>query len=79
MTNAKKIIFSVALAVAFSSCVSKKKFAGLQTELASTKTDLERRGEMVNDFKNKLVTCEQEKQRAVHRILCTLRLTVESV
>jgi chemotaxis protein MotB len=64
MTNAKKIIFSVALAVAFSSCVSKKKFAGLQTELASTKTDLERRGEMVNDFKNKLVTCEQEKQRA---------------
>jgi chemotaxis protein MotB len=64
MTNAKKIIFSVAVAVAFSSCVSKKKFAGLQTELASTKTDLERRGEMVNDFKNKLVTCEQEKQRA---------------
>lgn len=52
------------MAVAISSCVSKKKFAGLQTELAGTKADLERRGEMVNDFKNKLVSCEQDKQRA---------------
>lgn len=64
MSIPKKIILSVAVAVAFSSCVSKKKFAGLQTELAGTKADLERRGEMVNDFKNKLVTCEQDKQRA---------------
>jgi chemotaxis protein MotB len=64
MSVSKKIMYSVAAAVAFSSCVSKKKFAGLQTELASTKADLERRGEMVNDFKNKLVTCEQDKLRA---------------
>lgn len=64
MSISRKVILSVAAAIAFSSCVSKKKFAGLQTELASTKADLERRGEMVNDFKNKLVTCEQDKQRA---------------
>jgi len=64
MSVSKKIMYSIAAAVAFSSCVSKKKFAGLQTELESTKADLERRGEMVNDFKNKLVTCEQDKQRA---------------
>jgi chemotaxis protein MotB len=64
MTITQKIFFSVLVAVAFSSCVAKKKFAGLQTELASTKADLERRGEMVNDFKNKLVSCEQDKQRA---------------
>ncbi|MDP1817425.1 MAG: OmpA family protein [Leadbetterella sp.] len=64
MISTKGIIFSIAVAVTFSSCVSKKKFAGLQTELASTKADLDRRGEMVNDFKNKLVTCEQDKQRA---------------
>lgn len=60
----KRVIIVFAAAVAFSSCVSKKKFAGLQTELTATKADLERRGEMVNDFKNKLVTCEQEKERA---------------
>lgn len=43
--------------------MSKKKFASLQSELASTKADLERRGELVNDFKNKLVACEQERDR----------------
>lgn len=59
----KKILYVALAATIFTSCVSKKKFAGLQTELASTKADLERRGEMVNDFKNKLVTCEQEKER----------------
>jgi chemotaxis protein MotB len=64
MISTRGIIFSTAVVLAFSSCVSKKKFAGLQTELASTKADLDRRGEMVNDFKNKLVTCEQDKQRA---------------
>ncbi|MCP9769796.1 OmpA family protein [Lacihabitans sp. LS3-19] len=64
MGISKRVIIVFAATIAFSSCVSKKKFAGLQTELTATKADLERRGEMVNDFKNKLVTCEQEKERA---------------
>lgn len=63
MNYSKKLLYAVAVSVVFTSCVTKKKFVSLQGELASTKADLERRGEMVNDFKNKLVTCEQEKER----------------
>jgi len=60
----KKLIYTLLVGLAFTSCVSKKKYASLQSELASTKADLERRGELVNDFKNKLVACEQERDRA---------------
>lgn len=60
----KKLIYTLLVGLAFTSCVSKKKFTSLQQELASTKADLERRGELVNDFKNKLVACEQERDRA---------------
>ncbi len=59
----KSSIYALAIAVAFSSCVSKKKLAGVQSELATTKAELDRRGELVNDFKNKLVACEQERDR----------------
>jgi chemotaxis protein MotB len=58
-----KSISFLAIIILFSSCVGKKKYTALQTELIATKADLERRGEIVNDFKNKLVTCEQEKER----------------
>jgi chemotaxis protein MotB len=63
MGISKKLIYTLLVGLAFTSCVSKKKFASLQSELASTKADLERRGELVNDFKNKLVACEQERDR----------------
>lgn len=59
----KKLSFFIAICFLFASCVAKKKFVSLQSELAASKADIERRGEMINDFKNKLVTCEQEKQR----------------
>jgi chemotaxis protein MotB len=64
MGISKKLIYTLLVGLAFTSCVSKKKFASLQSELASTKADLERRGELVNDFKNKLVACEQERDKA---------------
>ncbi len=60
----KKLVYTLLAGLAFTSCVSKKKFASLESELASTKADLERRGELVNDFKNKLVACEQDRDRA---------------
>ncbi len=60
----KKLVYTLLVGLAFTSCVSKKKFASLESELASTKADLERRGELVNDFKNKLVACEQDRDRA---------------
>ncbi len=66
MGISKRLIYTLLVGLAFTSCVSKKKFASLQSELASTKADLERRGELVNDFKNKLVACEQERDRAAN-------------
>lgn len=56
--------FGILCAIVFmSSCVAKKKFISLQAELSNAQTDLQKRGDMVNDFKNKLVSCEQEKER----------------
>jgi chemotaxis protein MotB len=72
MNFLKQIIYVAIIATLFTSCVSKKKFAGLETELAATKADLEKRGELVNDFKNKLVTCEQEKERMAASSKATL-------
>lgn len=63
MGMTKNLIYALLVSLAFTSCVSKKKFTSLQSELASTKADLERRGELVNDYKNKLVACEQERDR----------------
>jgi chemotaxis protein MotB len=63
MIISRKFLLFLGVVFFFTSCVSKKKFAGLQSELTVTKADLEKRGEMINDFKNKLVTCEQEKER----------------
>jgi chemotaxis protein MotB len=63
MGMSKNLIYALLVSLAFTSCVSKKKFTSLQSELASTKADLERRGELVNDYKNKLVACEQERDR----------------
>ncbi|MEL6866530.1 MAG: hypothetical protein AAFP19_19045 [Bacteroidota bacterium] len=45
------------------SCVSKKKFASLQNELAVANADLGKCGESLNDYMNRLSTCQQEKER----------------
>ncbi|MBP6385401.1 MAG: OmpA family protein [Pseudarcicella sp.] len=61
MIYTKKIAILFALAVTTSGCVSKKKFGELQSQLEKTKKELDQRGEVVNEFKNKLVACEVEK------------------
>ena len=48
--------------VSFTSCVSKKKFSGVQTELEQCNDDLARLGEEMNRMMTKLETCEQEKK-----------------
>lgn len=45
------------------SCVSKKKFTGLQTELDAANKDLEKCGVSLNEYMNRLTVCEQEKDR----------------
>lgn len=59
----KSIIFALLIGFTFTSCVSKKKYTALESELAAAKADLDRRGELINDYKNKLVACEQERDR----------------
>jgi len=59
----KNLIFSIAL-ISLSSCGSlKKQIAGLETELASANSTLDKYGATINDYDNKLKTCNQEKER----------------
>jgi chemotaxis protein MotB len=45
------------------SCVSKKKFTGLQSELATANKDLAACGVSLNDYMSKLTFCEQDKEK----------------
>jgi len=52
------ILFSVGLTM--TSCVSKKKFVGLQSELAKANEDLGKCGVDLNQYMNRLSACEQD-------------------
>lgn len=54
-------LFSFALLM--TSCVSKKQFMALQTELETTNQDLGKCGEDLNDYMNRLSACQQDKTR----------------
>ena len=56
-------IYLFAICVCLPSCVSKKQFAALQTQLDSTKAELGECGTELNDYMTKLSTCEQEKEQ----------------
>lgn len=59
----KYFIFSIAL-LSLGSCGSlKKQIVGLETELASANSTLDKYGATINDYDNKLKTCNQEKER----------------
>ncbi|MFN4081251.1 MAG: OmpA family protein [Saprospiraceae bacterium] len=53
----------VALAATLPSCVSKKKFVSLQDELAAANKDLTKCGQSLNEYMNKLQSCDQERER----------------
>ncbi|MEM8909779.1 MAG: OmpA family protein [Bacteroidota bacterium] len=55
------IFFLLAIGLSLSSCVSKKQFASLQTQLDAANKDLGKCGEDLNDYMNRLSACEQEK------------------
>ncbi|NBA84263.1 OmpA family protein [Emticicia sp. CRIBPO] len=73
------LCLSVLVGLSMTSCVTKKKFANLQSQLDNANQDLARRGELVNDFKNKLVTCEQEKENLLKTNQGTLKLREEQI
>lgn len=63
MKQTVKFSLFLFLGLSMFSCVSKKQFASLQTELSSANTELGKCGESLNDYMTRLSTCEQEKER----------------
>lgn len=60
MKTLQKISFILLSVVLMSSCVAKKKYAELQSQLDAVNADLNKRGEMVNDYKNQVRDLEQK-------------------
>jgi chemotaxis protein MotB len=58
-----KLLLFVAFAVTMASCVSKKQFLQVQTDLATANKDLGKAGEKINDYMKRVATCEQEKEK----------------
>ncbi len=56
-----KIILAIFITTIFTSCVAKKKLTHLQLQYNDLKNDLQKRGELVNEFTQKFNNCEQEK------------------
>jgi chemotaxis protein MotB len=62
MKSTLKICMLLCIGLTMFSCISKKKFASLQSELDSTNKELGTCGESLNEYMNKLSACEQEKE-----------------
>ncbi len=58
----KLLVFLLVSLTAFS-CVSKKQYLALQTELDAANKDLGKCGESLNEYMNRLSACEQDKAR----------------
>lgn len=57
----KKIAFYLLIGATFTSCVAKKKMTLLQLQYNDLKADLDRRGQLVDEFTQKYNACEQDK------------------
>ncbi len=55
------LLFLVLMVLSLSSCVGKKKYAGLQRELDVTTKDLNQSGERISDYMARLAACQSEK------------------
>jgi chemotaxis protein MotB len=63
MNSILKLSMLLCIGLTMFSCVSKKQFASLQTDLNVANKDLGTCGESLNEYMSKLTTCEQEKER----------------
>lgn len=62
MRTPSKFLFFIVVAVFMSSCVAKKKYAGLQQQYEKSQADLVKCGDQVQDFKDRLAKAEQERE-----------------
>lgn len=67
LSNSKLIMFLV-ICLGMSSCVSKKQFASLQTELEAANKDLSKCGQDLNGYMKRLTTCENEAKNAQNQL-----------
>ena len=63
MKSTLKICMFLLIGLTMFSCVGKKKFASLQTQLEAANKDLGTCGVSLNDYMNRLTICEQEKEK----------------
>ena len=62
MSTTTKYILFICVGLSMTSCVAKKKFVSLQSELAAANKDLGKCGESLNEALAKITTCEKEKE-----------------
>ena len=63
MNSQMKYVVFICMVLIMSSCMSKKQFEGLQTQLKEANKDLEECGEQLSTALNRLSACEQDKVR----------------
>lgn len=63
MKSTLKFLFIFIVGLSLSSCVSKKQFLSLQSELDAANADLGKCGESLSDYMNRLTACQQDKER----------------
>ncbi len=63
MRTTFKLCFLLFIGLSLFSCVTKKKYLSLQTQLDTANKDLGKCGESLNDYLNRLSACEQEKEK----------------
>jgi len=64
MKSTLKLAFFLFAGLAMVSCVSKKQFTAVQTELDAANDQLGKCGESLNDYMSRLAACEQERDAA---------------
>ena len=64
MKSTAKFLVFLCLGLTMASCVSKKKFVALRTELETANRDLGKCGVSLNDYMTRLSTCDQELKTA---------------
>lgn len=63
MNPTAKFFIFLALSFTSASCVSKKQFQQVQTELTAANAELGKCGEKINDYMKRVAACEQEKEK----------------
>lgn len=63
MQSLPKFFLLLLIALSLGSCVAKKKYLSLQSQLEAANKDLSQCGATISEYLNKLSACEQDKQR----------------